>query len=184
MWVCIAGRRGASDCARVVVVKLVPCRSHGLVVAFAVALAALAAAGGSAQADPLGVVDGEILDVSADRLSVDVDQGTAVLEGKVHARLGELDVRCPKITVRYNKAPKVRWARGSGGVVATVKGIEARAKVVEVDVAARRVNLAGGVRLTRGRGWVTADQATIDLATRTVSLREVEGSIPVEPPQR
>ena len=137
-----------------------------------------------AQADPLAVVAGEALDVTAERLHVNVDQGTAVLKGKVHARLGELEVHCPKVEIRYDEAPKVRWARGTGGVVATVRGIEARAKVFEVDVAKRKVKLAGGVHLTRGRGWVKAEFATINLATRKVSLQQVKGSIPVEPPRR
>jgi len=148
------------------------------------ALVGLAVTGAPAQADPLGVVAGEALDVTAERLNVDVDEGTATLEGKVHAKLGELDVYCPRVEIRYNTAPKVRWARGTGGVRATVKGIEARASVVEVDVAKRHVRLSGGVDLRRGRGWVKAERATIDLATRHVSLRDVKGSIPVEPPKR
>jgi lipopolysaccharide export system protein LptA len=137
-----------------------------------------------AQADPLAVVAGEALDVTAERLNVDVEQGTAVLQGQVQVRLGELDVRCPKVEIRYDEAPKVRWARGTGGVYASVRGIEARAQVVEVNVAQRKVNLSGGVYLSRGRGWVKAERATIDLATRKVALRDVTGSIPVEPPQR
>jgi lipopolysaccharide export system protein LptA len=140
--------------------------------------------GARAQADPLAVVAGEALDVTAERLNVDVEQGTAVLEGKVEVRLGELDVHCPKVEIRYDEAPKVRWARGTGGVRASVRGIEARAQVVEVNVAQRKVDLFGGVYLSRGRGWVKADRATIDLATRKVALRDVTGSIPVEPPQR
>jgi len=156
----------------------------------AVAVAALVVAGGlmasgsPAQADPLAVVAGEALDVTADRLNVDVDKGTAVLEGAVHARLGELEVRCPRVEIRYDEAPKVRWARGTGGVNASVRGIEARAEVVEVDVGSRQVNLSGGVHLKRGRGWVHAERATIDLATRKVSLSDVKGSIPVESPRR
>jgi len=152
--------------------------------AVSLALVGLAVTGAPAQADPLGVVAGEALDVTADRLNVNVEEGTAVLEGKVHAKLGELDVYCPTVEIRYDAAPQVRWARGTGGVRATVKGIEARASVVEVDVAKRQVKLAGGVDLRRGRGWVKAERATIDLATRHVSLRDVKGSIPVEPPKQ
>jgi lipopolysaccharide transport protein LptA len=152
--------------------------------ALGLAMVMLCMPAGRAQADPLAVVAGEALDVTADRLNVDVSQGTAVLEGKVEVQMGELAVRCPRVEIRYNEAPKVRWARGTGGVQANVRGIEARASVVEVDVARRKVKLAGGVHLSRGRGWVRAELAVIDLATRKVSLREVKGSIPVEPPQR
>ena len=184
----MAERRGPSICARTRVVRsssIMPSSSvRGLVCSAVVALAVLAVPRAPAQADPLGVVAGEALDVTAERLNVDVDKGTAVLEGEVHAKLGELDVRCPKVEIRYDEAPKVRWARGTGGVRAAVRGIEARARVVEVNVAKRKVKLSGAVHLTRGRGWVTAERAIIDLSTRKVSLREVKGSIPVEPPQR
>jgi lipopolysaccharide export system protein LptA len=149
------------------------------------ALAALVpSAGTDAHAGPLAVVEGQTLDVRADKLDLDVDKGTAVLEGSVRATMGDLEVLCPKIEVRYDEAPRVRWARGSGGVKARVKGIEATSNVVVVDLAARVVNLSGGVRLTRGRGWVEADRASIDLATHKVTLHEVKGSIPVEPPAR
>lgn len=137
-----------------------------------------------AVADPLGVIAGEVLDVSAQRLDVNVDNGTAQLEGDVHARFGELDVNCSKVEIRYDESPRVKWARGVGGVRARLKGIEATAASVTVDVPGRSVELNGGVRLSRGKGWVTADVATIDLATRKVSLRTVKGSIPVQPPAR
>jgi len=158
--------------------------SRGGILALALVAGGFAVPGTPAHADPLGVIAGETLDVKADTLDVDVDKGTAVLQGDVRAQLGDLVVLCPKVEVRYDKAPRVRWARGTGGVTARVKGIEARASVVEVDVARRRVKLSGGVRLTRGRGWLRAKYATIDIATRKVSLRGVKGSIPVEAPAR
>jgi lipopolysaccharide export system protein LptA len=156
-----------------------------------IALAVAAVLGGSvvgfqasAQADPLGVVEGEVLDVSAQRLDVDIQQGTALLEGAVTAKLGELVVECPKVEVRYDGSPRVRWAKGSGGVTARLKGVEATASVIEVDVPRRSVSLAGSVRLARGRGWVKAERATIDIATGKVTLETVKGEIPVESPRR
>ena len=133
---------------------------------------------------PLGVIVGEALDVMAEKLDVDVDRGTATLTGKVRAKLGELLVECPKVNIRYDSAPNVRFAKGTGGVRAAFRDIVAKAESVEVDVAKRQLLLTGGVQLTRGRGWVKADRALIDLATRRVSLQEVTGSIPVEPPAR
>ena len=137
-----------------------------------------------AHADPLAVVDGQSLDVRADRLDVDIAKGTAVLQGNVHAVLGELEVECGKIDVRYDEAPVVRYARGSDAVTVRLKGIEATAASIEVDVARRSVRLQGGVRVSRGRGWITADAAQIDIATRHVTLDDVKGSIPVQAPSR
>jgi lipopolysaccharide transport protein LptA len=137
-----------------------------------------------AHAGSLAVVGGESLDLKADRLHVDVQKGTALLEGNVAVQMGELAVSCPKVDIRYDEAPQVRWARGSGGVTAQIKGITATANVMALDVAERTVQLSGNVRLSRGRGWVEADRATIDINTRKVNLHDVKGSIPVQPPAR
>lgn len=137
-----------------------------------------------AQAGPLAVVAGETLDLRADSLEVDMARGSALLEGKVHATLGDLQLDCEKVEVRYDDAPNVRWAKGSGNVSARAKGFSATAATIEVDVGRRSVRLAGSVKLARGRGWVTADVATIDLSTRKITLNDVEGSIPVQTPAR
>jgi lipopolysaccharide export system protein LptA len=138
----------------------------------------------NAGAQPLVVVDGQTLDVRADKLDVDIAKGTAVLAGKVRATLGDLEVECGRIDVRYDEAPVVRYARGSQDVTLRLKGIEARADTLEVDVTRRSVRLQGGVRMSRGKGWVTADAAQIDLNTRLVTLDSVKGSIPVQTPPR
>jgi lipopolysaccharide export system protein LptA len=143
-----------------------------------------AAAPVSAPPGSLAVIAGEVLDLKADKLDVDIQSGSAVLEGKVSATLGDLRVNCAKIEVKYDQAPNVRWAKGSGGVTASMRGIEATAAQVEVDVQRRSVELSGNVRLSRGRGWVTAERARIDLGTRHVTLDTVQGSIPVTPPAR
>jgi len=137
-----------------------------------------------AQAGPLAVVAGETLDLSADSLEVDIARGSALLEGNVHAVLGDLEVDCSRVEVRYDGAPNVRWAKGTGGVNARARGFAATASAVEVDVVRRNVRLEGAVRLSRGRGWVTADTASIDLNTRKIVLNEVKGSIPVQTPSR
>lgn len=138
----------------------------------------------AANAGPLGVIEGQTLDVGADKLDVDIEKGTALLEGHVQATLGDMHVDCSRIELKYDGAPKVRWARGSGGVTARLKGIEATAAQFEVDVAHRTIKLTGSVKLSRGRGWVTADSAAIDINTRKVTLEDVKGSIPVQAPER
>jgi lipopolysaccharide export system protein LptA len=95
-----------------------------------------------------------------------------------------MHVDCSRIELKYDEAPKVRWAKGSGGVTAKLKGIEATAAEFEVDVAHRTIKLSGSVKLSRGRGWVTADSAAIDINTRKVTLEDVKGSIPVQAPER
>jgi len=136
------------------------------------------------KAEPLVALGGEMLDISAQRLDVEVTKGQAILEGQVRIVLGTLEAQCDRVDIKYDEAPQVRWARGSGNVRLSVKGIVATAQSMEVDVLTKRAQLLGNVRLTRGRGWVAAEKATIELATNRVSLEEVKGSIPVVPPNR
>ena len=60
-----------------------------------------------------------------------------------------------------------------------VKGVRAEAPDVELDLVARTLELRGGVRLTRGEGWITAERASINIATAKVTMSDVKGSIPL-----
>jgi hypothetical protein len=64
-------------------------------------------------------------------------------------------------------------------VTADLRGVHAEAPSVEFDLGRQVLDLSGGVRLTRGQGWLAADSARIDIATAKVSLVQVKGSIPV-----
>jgi lipopolysaccharide export system protein LptA len=133
----------------------------------------------SAQAEILGGVGGETVSLQAERLDIDVLAGEATLTGKVTLAKGDLTVNCPKIELRFDHAPHVTWARGSGGVTADVRGVHAEAPTVEFDLTKQILDLRGGVKLTRGQGWLAADSARIEIATAKVSLVQVKGSIPV-----
>jgi lipopolysaccharide transport protein LptA len=128
------------------------------------------------------MIAGEQLDVAAARLDVDVRSGKALLEGDVHAKLGELTLDCERVEIEYDQSPRVRHARGSGGVSVHFKGISAKSARIEVDIPSNTVELEGGVRLERGKGWVTAEKATLDVRTGKVSLESVKGAIPVTVP--
>lgn len=142
-------------------------------------IVAVAAWALSVRAAPLLSIDEQAFDVAAARVDIDADTGAAVLEGGVTARFGDVEVRADKVELRYDLAPRVSWARGTGSVSARLKGIDATATAVEFDAKSHSVVLSGAVRLTRGKGWVTAERATMDLSTNKVSLQEVKGSIPV-----
>jgi lipopolysaccharide transport protein LptA len=136
-----------------------------------------------AHADPVAAVGGEAVQLAADQLDVDVHAGTAVLTGHVSLVKGTLKVECPRIDVKYDEAPRVTWAKGSGGVTADIRGVHAEAPEVELDLARHVLELRGGVRLSRGLGWLNADKATIDIDSAKVTLKDVKGSIPVALPK-
>src|SRR5262245_13233751 len=142
-------------------------------------LACAASSASRLDADPLQAVGGEALDLSADNLDIDVEGKTAVLNGNVKVAKGAMTVSCPRVEVRFDHVPHVTWVKGSGGVVADVKGVRAEAPDVELDLSKQTLDLRGGVRLTRGGGWLTAERATIHIATAKVSMSDVKGSITV-----
>ncbi len=122
--------------------------------------------------------------MQADQLDVDVGAGSAVLTGNVSLAKGDLHVSCPRIEVKFDTSPHVSWAKGSGGVSADVRGVHAEAPEVELDLTKQVLELHGGVRLTRGQGWLQAERASIDIATAKVTLAQVKGAIPVPPRSR
>jgi lipopolysaccharide export system protein LptA len=132
-----------------------------------------------ASAEILGGVGSEPVSLQADRLDIDILAGEATLTGKVTLSKGDLIVNCPRIDLRFEHAPHLTWARGSGGVTADVRGVHAEAPSVELDLTKQVLDLRGGVKLTRGQGWLTADSARIEIGTAKVSLMQVKGAIPV-----
>ncbi len=133
-----------------------------------------------ARAEPILGPDTSV-QLQADRLDIDILAGEATLTGKVTLTKGDLVVSCPKIDLRFDQTPHLTWARGSGGVTADVRGVHAEAPSAEVDLTKQVLDLRGGVKLTRGQGWLTADTARIEIATAKVTLTQVKGSIPVAP---
>jgi lipopolysaccharide export system protein LptA len=144
------------------------------------ALAALFAPAPLAEAEPiLGVGGDPTVSLQADKLDIDILAGEATLTGKVTLSKGDLVVSCPRVDLRFDHAPHLIWAKGSGGVTADVRGVHAEAPSVELDLTKQVLDLRGGVKLSRGQGWLTADAARIDIPTAKVSLTQVKGSIPV-----
>jgi lipopolysaccharide export system protein LptA len=134
-----------------------------------------------ATADPLLAVGGEPMSVQAEKLEIDVSAGEATLTGNVSLSKGDLKVSCPRLELKFDTTPHVTWVRGSGGVSADIKGVHAEGPDVELDLAKHILELRGGVRLSRGQGWLQAERASIDTATAKVTLSQVKGSIPVPP---
>lgn len=133
-------------------------------------------------ADPLLDVGEGDLAVQADQLEIDAATGTAVLTGNVVLSKGDMTVRCPRFDLKFDSSPSVRWAKGSGGVVADVRGVHGEAPEVELDMVKQVLEMRGGVKLSRGQGWIQAERASIELATARVTATQVKGSIPVPKP--
>ena len=175
------GRAFLLRCQRTMIgalTKYRPRQRDWVVVVLCSSMVLLASSSSSA---PLMQIGAEALDVSAKHLDVDLSRGSAKLEGEVRIKMGELDVTCDRVDIKYDAAPMVRWAKGTGNVRASIRGITATAQSLEVEIPERRAGLVGNVRISRGRGWIQADHASIDLPTGRITLDEIRGSIPIEP---
>jgi lipopolysaccharide export system protein LptA len=150
-----------------------------LLLASCVALAAVSLPAPVAAEPILGVGGDPTVSLQADRLDIDILAGEATLTGKVTLSKGDLVVNCPRIDLRFDHSPHLTWAKGSGGVTADVRGVHAEAPSAELDFTKQVLDLRGGVKLSRGQGWLTADTARIEIPTAKVSLTQVKGSIPV-----
>jgi lipopolysaccharide assembly outer membrane protein LptD (OstA) len=92
---------------------------------------------------------------------------------------GDLSVKCPRLDLKFDHAPHLSWAKGSGGVAADVRGVHAEAPEVELDLTKQVLELRGGVKLSRGQGFLQAESATINILTAKVTATQVKGQIPV-----
>lgn len=135
-------------------------------------------AGSVASAAPSFSLAGEPIDIRADRVEVDLGTNTAVLEGHVELSRKDLRVSSPRVEARFDREGHIAKARATGGVamVAGPKGIRGEADEVELDVVERVAELRGHVRISQGPSALSADRATVSLATSRVSLEAVRGT--------
>ena len=154
---------------------------HGAIVT-ALVLLTTSFAPREAEAEPLLDVGKGDVSVQAEKLELDVATGSAILTGQVVLSKGDLNVRCPRVELKFDTSPHLNWAKGSGGVVADVRGVHGEAPEVELDLKKQILELRGGVKLSRGQGWIQADKATIELGSGKVTATQVKGSIPVPKP--
>ena len=160
----------------------IPSHRSTFVAAVVLALLSTSLSPHEAAADPLLDVGQGDVNVQADSLEIDITRGSAVLTGQVLLQKGDLSVRCPRVELKFDTSPQLHWAKGSGGVVADVRGVHGEAPEVELDLKKQILELRGGVKLSRGQGWIQADKATIELATARVTATQVKGTIPVPKP--
>jgi lipopolysaccharide export system protein LptA len=110
------------------------------------------------------------VEISADVLSVDQSDGSAVFEGNVLVVQGGLRLSAGKLRVEYatgteDNGTGIARLVASGNVVLLADGEKAEANEATYDLAGNRVILDGEVLLATGQSALLAEHAEIDLAT-------------------
>lgn len=120
------------------------------------------------------------IEVSADNLSVDPDDGSAVFEGNVVVAQGDLRLAASLIRVEYatdadgNRLPSIGRVSATGGVtfVNGPDAAEASEAVYSVDDSS--LVLSGDVLLSQGENIVSGDELFVDLEAGT---GRIEGGV-------
>ncbi|KPQ21191.1 MAG: lipopolysaccharide export system protein LptA, partial [Rhodobacteraceae bacterium HLUCCA24] len=121
---------------------------------------------GAGDADPDAPVE-----VTAERLAVDQDTGTAVFAGDVLIVQGEMRLSGPEVRVVYGEAgDSIRRLEASGGVLLVSGEDAAEAQSADYDVETGRIVMSGEVLLTQGRATVASDRMEVDLESGRAEL--------------
>lgn len=116
---------------------------------------------GGIQTDPDAPVE-----VAADSLSVNQDNGTAIFDGNVVIGQGELRIAAGRAEVSYDDATgDIASFAASGDVTFTTPTEAAEAQNATYDLTNGQLILTGNVLLTQGSSALAADRMTIDVET-------------------
>jgi len=116
------------------------------------------------------------VEVEADRLRVDHGDRSAVFDGNVRARYGELTLTCDSMRVTYDEQGEVIALRATGAVA--VRRGDARATASSGRLDARRglLVLEGSAVLVRGPHRLEGDRISVHLASGRLEVERAHGS--------
>ncbi len=111
------------------------------------------------------------VEVTADSLSVNQENGTAIFTGNVLIGQGEMRLVAPKVLVVYKKDSKgIDRLEATGGVTLVSATDAAEAARADYDIDAGVVVLSGDVLLTQGNNALTAAKMVINLKSGTAQM--------------
>jgi lipopolysaccharide export system protein LptA len=111
------------------------------------------------------------MDIQADSLETRIDEGRATLSGNVRITQGSMAVAAARAVVSQNDRQQVTRAVLEGAPATLAQDLDdggrldARARVIDYDVAAGVVVLTGAVEIDQPRGSLRGERITYDLNT-------------------
>jgi len=111
------------------------------------------------------------VEVTADTLSVNQSDGTALYTGNVVIAQGQMRLAAPRVLVVYSEqAGRIQRMEASRGVT-LVSGTEAaEAQRAEYDIEAGTIVMTGNVLLTQGPSALTSERMIVNLEDGTAQL--------------
>ncbi|WP_372610338.1 lipopolysaccharide transport periplasmic protein LptA [Aquicoccus sp.] len=121
---------------------------------------------GDVEQDPAQPVE-----VTAETLSVDQDDGTAIFTGDVLIVQGEMRLSAPTVEVFYDQAgDRIQRLKASGGVTLVSGDDSAEAESADYSVESGTILMQGDVLLVQGQSALTSDRMTVDTHDGTARM--------------
>jgi len=111
------------------------------------------------------------MDIQADSLETRIDEGRATLTGNVRISQGSMNVRAARAVISQDDRQQVTRAVLEGAPATLAQDLDdggrldARARVIDYDVARGIVVLTGAVEIDQPRGSLRGERITYDLNT-------------------
>lgn len=111
------------------------------------------------------------VEVTADNLSVDQNDGTAIFTGNVLIGQGDMRLSAAKVQVFYTEdGNSIQRLLASGGVTLVSGDDAAEAKNADYSIAKGTIAMNGDVLLVQKTSAITADRMTINTKTGTARM--------------
>ncbi|MEI4261709.1 LptA/OstA family protein [Roseovarius sp. D0-M9] len=116
--------------------------------------------------------DGDLpVEVTAENLDVNQNDGTAIFTGDVVVGQGEMRLSAPRVLVVYlADGSGIARLEASGGVTLVSGEDAAEATNADYDVQTGMIEMDGDVLLVQGPAALTADRMTVDTAAGTARM--------------
>lgn len=138
----------------------------------------LTALGGMAHAQGLRVAFGSAaqdsdlpVEVTAENLDVDQNDGTAIFTGDVLVGQGQMRLSAPRVLVVYlADGSGIARLQATGGVTLVSGEDAAESASADYDVQTGMIEMTGDVLLVQGPAALTADKMTVDTVAGTARM--------------
>ncbi len=111
------------------------------------------------------------IEVSADSLSVDQSDGSALYSGDVIIGQGEMRLSAPRVLVVYSSNnSRIERLEATGGVTLVNGDEAAEAKRADYNVQTGEIVMTGSVLLTQGQNALTSERMVVNLQDGTANM--------------
>ena len=111
------------------------------------------------------------VEVTADNLAVNQNDGTAVFTGNVLIGQGEMRLSAPKVQIYYNEdGDRIERMKAWGGVTLVSGEDAAEAENADYNIDSGFIHMQGNVLLVQKTSALTAERMTVDTKSGTAQM--------------